>query len=170
MLHTAFLIVLAILVAIGAIFAVDRDAFWERIFGPPDLGDVNFATLKPRGNPNEALACPKGVCPDYPRKLESPVFDETPESLIERLDRQLADESNVNRVDDGSNTLLRRYVTRSPLMRFPDTMSVEAFSLPEGRSTIAIYARAQLGKSDMGENFKRIRRWLALLEEGRTTG
>jgi uncharacterized protein (DUF1499 family) len=49
-------------------------------------------------------------------------------------------------------------------MGYPDTIVVRFIDLPDGRSTIALYSRSQLGKGDLGVNLARIQRWLAALE------
>jgi uncharacterized protein (DUF1499 family) len=48
-------------------------------------------------------------------------------------------------------------------MGFPDTVVVRFFKRPGGRSTLALYSRSQLGKSDFGVNRARIARWLEKL-------
>src|SRR4028118_988701 len=35
---------------------------WALVFGPPDLGPVDFATLTRRRTPNDALVAPEGLC------------------------------------------------------------------------------------------------------------
>ena len=45
-------------------------------------------------------------------------------------------------------------------MRFPDTIVVRFLDRPDGRSTLAIYSRSQLGTNDLGVNLARIERWL----------
>ena len=51
-----------------------------------------------------------------------------------------------------------RFVVRTPLMRFPDT--VDVMVLPAGgKSTVAIL-RSLIGRSDLGANLARIKGWL----------
>lgn len=157
---TLLWIVAILLTLLIVLFAWDRDGFWTRLFGNPDLGDVKFATLARGKKPNEALACPPSFCPDYRGQIETTSYALPPALLLERLDDALHGEERVQRVDDGSDPLKRRYVTRSSLMRFPDTVSVEAFEADNGQSQIAMFARAQLGYSDMGANKARIEDWL----------
>ena len=45
-------------------------------------------------------------------------------------------------------------------MRYPDTVDVLVLPAEGGRSTVAIYSRSQIGRSDLGANLARIRRWL----------
>jgi len=161
-------ILVTVLVLIAALFAYDRDRFWERLAGNPDLGMVDFASLARGPKPNEALACPPGHCPNYKDAMPAPVFNiEAP-----RIARVLADDlamlERTTRVDDESDPLRFRYVTRTPLMHYPDTVNIEIIPLAsvdgEPRSSIAIHSRAKLGYSDLGMNRARIEKWLSRLE------
>lgn len=54
------------------------------------------------------------------------------------------------------------YVTRSAVWGFPDITSVRISAAGDG-SAVAIYGRAQVGRSDMGVNRARIEGWRAAL-------
>ena len=58
---------------------------------------------------------------------------------------------------------IARFLQRTRMMRFPDTIDVEVFPAPGG-STLAIYSRSLIGRRDFGVNRARIARWLAALE------
>lgn len=49
-----------------------------------------------------------------------------------------------------------RFVERSALMRYPDTINAQVFGAGQGRSTLALYSRSQIGYSDLGANRARI--------------
>lgn len=51
----------AILFVVLAFFAIGPERVW-RLAGPADLGPVAFETLERRTTPNDALACPPGLC------------------------------------------------------------------------------------------------------------
>ena len=74
-------------------------------------------------------------------------------------------EPRLTAVATDDATLTDRYIQRSALMGYPDTIVVHFFDLPDGRSTLALYSRSQLGHGDMGVNRARIERWLAKLGE-----
>ena len=63
--------------------------------------------------------------------------------------------------DSGQGTL--RFVQRSQLMRFPDTINVKVVPTADGGSAVLIYSRSQLGKGDMGVNLDRVKRWIDLI-------
>ena len=56
----------------GVIFLVGPERIW-RIFGPPDLGPIQFETLERRTTPNDALACPPDLC-EAKSDLVPPLF------------------------------------------------------------------------------------------------
>ncbi|MBL8698193.1 MAG: DUF1499 domain-containing protein [Alphaproteobacteria bacterium] len=132
------------------------------MFGPPDLGPVEFERLARRSTPNDALACPAGLCAAR-IDLEPPTYAVDAAALRAALAAVIAGEPKTERVAADDATLTDRYVQRTALMGFPDTIVVRALEQPGGRSTLAIYARSQLGRSDLGANRARIERWLAKL-------
>ncbi|MBM3521687.1 MAG: DUF1499 domain-containing protein [Alphaproteobacteria bacterium] len=68
------------------------------------------------------------------------------------------------RADGGEASDSARYVQRSARLEFPDTIVARYLERPGGRSTVALYARSQIGRSDLGANKARVERWLARLE------
>ncbi|MDP3525315.1 MAG: DUF1499 domain-containing protein, partial [Hoeflea sp.] len=125
------------------------------IAGSPDRGQHDFSAGARSPSPNDALACSPGLCenPDF----ELAPVDDAPPAAIERLaQRLLAGDSLARRVDDRTDPARARFVTHSPLMRFPDVIHLEARALPDGRTGLMAYAAAQLGSSDMGKNRARL--------------
>jgi Protein of unknown function (DUF1499) len=155
------LLMFAIAVAAAAFFLYGPERVWVRIAGDPDLGPYDFATAPRSPDPNDALACTPGTCGGKP-DFELAAQDEAPEALIGRFAMTIAhDFPQAVRVDDRKNPRQLRYVTYSPLMRYPDTTTVEAAPLPDGRTGLRAYAKAQLGSGDFGMNRKRLETWLA---------
>ncbi|WP_394688303.1 DUF1499 domain-containing protein [Hoeflea sp.] len=137
------------------LIVIGREKSWEMIAGSPDRGPYDFTTATRSPSANDALACSEGLCqnPDF----LITAFDDTPESVIERLSqRLLSSDKLARRVDDRNNPAKARFVTYSPTMRFPDMIHLEARALTDGRTGVMAYARAQLGKSDMGKNRARL--------------
>jgi uncharacterized protein (DUF1499 family) len=154
------LVTVAIL--IGAFFAVGPDRVWS-LFGPADLGPVAFETLQRRTTPNDALACPGDVC-QAKSDLASPVFAVSAHDLRSAFRQAISREPRLSLVQSDDAGLTERYVQRSRLMGYPDTIVVRFFDRPGGHSTIALYSRSQLGKGDLGVNLARLQRWLNGLE------
>lgn len=148
--------------AVVAFVVIGPDRLW-RNFGPPDLGEVDFATLQRRDTPNDALACRAGVCAAR-FDIESPVFAIPAADLFARVSSVLAGEPRLQEAarDPAQGTL--RLIQRSQWLGFPDTINVKVVALPEGGSTVLLYSRSQLGRADMGVNRARIARWVGLAE------
>lgn len=149
---TILYVLIAIVVVVGLIFAFDRDGFWERIAGPADLGRYDFDHAPRSRTPNDALACTPGLCGSEP-DIVLGESEDPPAAIVAAVIRRVTEGPRpALRVDDRTDPAYARFVVRSPLMRFPDTVEVEALELSNGRTGIRAYARAQLGKSDFGAN------------------
>jgi uncharacterized protein (DUF1499 family) len=155
-------LLVAVAVLTGVFIAVGPDRVWS-LFGPADLGPVAFETLERRTTPNDALACPTDVC-QAKSDLASPVFAVSAHDLRSAFRQAISSEPRLSLVQSDDAGLTDRYVQRSRLMGYPDTIVVRFFERPGGHSTIALYSRSQLGKGDMGVNLARLQRWLNALE------
>jgi uncharacterized protein (DUF1499 family) len=128
---------------------------------PADTAGIDFATLARPATPNTYLVCPKDRCA-VPPDEEGPVFRIPPMRLLEFLRATLPAEPRTRLVRDESDLLRLVLVQRSRVFRFPDTVTVQVFPLPDGGSTLAMYSRSNYGRSDLGVNKARVRRWLGL--------
>ena len=147
-------------IAVSVILMVGPDRVWS-LFGPPDLGPVVFETLERRTTPNDALACPPHLCKAR-SDLVPPLFAVDVNGLRAAMAKVIASEPRIAvQTNDPART--ERYVQRSALLGFPDTVVVRYIEQPEGRSTLALYSRSQLGRSDLGVNKARLERWLGKL-------
>ena len=142
-----------------------RAWMWAALFGPPDLGAVDFRTLERPGTPNTWLVCPKGHCPGAVADAAPPVFAVAAPVLFAAVREAARADPLTQEVaaDAAAGTL--RFVARTPLMHYPDTVSVEVLEAGAERSTLALYSRSQIGRSDFGANGKRAERWLARLTQ-----
>lgn len=164
---TVLTILLGLPLAVALMFViVGRERLLAMVFGPADQGEVNLAALDRRGRPNDAYLAPEGFNagtrgPD----ATPPVFNASAEAVRAALVTVALAEPFTERVHQDSVTLHDRFVQRTPLMRFPDTIDVKVIEIGEGRTTVAIYGRAQVGYRDFGVNRARIDRWLAKTAE-----
>lgn len=156
-------IALFVIALFAALFLIGPERVWEWI-GPADLGPVVFETLERRATPNDALACPPGIC-KATNDLAPSEYAVTAAELRRALAKAIAAEPRLTAVATGDAAMTDRYIQRSALMRYPDTIVVQFFDRPGGRSTLALYSRSQLGHGDMGVNRARLERWLAKLGE-----
>ncbi len=154
-------VALLALLGIAGYLALGPERIW-RLAGPPDLGEVAFETLERRSTPNDALACPPGICAAA-SDLAPPVFAMGARELRMAFRAAIGSEPLLERVAEDEAALSERYVQRSRWMRFPDTVVVRFYDLGEGRSTLALYGRSQIGHGDWGVNRARIERWLEKL-------
>src|SRR5262245_15887731 len=164
------LLVAAVLVAcaLGAVLIGARQQVYAglaRLSGNDrDMGPIDFATLRRRSSPNDALVCPPGRCPSAQPDHETKIYDMPPAELSARLTQGALAEPDTRALPCDPPCRLLRYVQYSHLMRFPDTIDVEVLPAGDGRSTVAIYSRSLVGYGDFGVNRARIERWLAALE------
>jgi uncharacterized protein (DUF1499 family) len=161
---TVLAVVAATAIAVLAVFfIVGPERIWA-LFGPADLGPVSFETLKRRSSPNDSLACPQDIC-IAKSDLISPIFAVGAPDLARVFAKVIASEPGVEQVALSDGGLTQRYIQRTKIMRFPDTIIVRFIDLGDGRSTIAIYSRSQLGEADFGVNRARVERWLEKLSK-----
>ncbi|MDQ0316678.1 DUF1499 domain-containing protein [Amorphus orientalis] len=150
--------------AAAAFAVVGRERIWRLAAGPADLGAVDFASLEPAPHVNGYVVCPDEFCPPRAADETAPVFDVSADRLFTIVEGVAAREPRTERVDPGGDPLRARYVVRSHLMRFPDTVSVEVVPLGPDRSSVAIFSRANLPGYDWGVNRARVERWLSEIE------
>jgi uncharacterized protein (DUF1499 family) len=137
-------------------------AIYEVIFGPPDLGPIDFESFRRSEKPNTALACPPGFCGAAKADFDPGIYPVSDDALRDAFAQMVLAEPRVipvYRQSQAGLPLQDRYVQRSKLMQFPDTIDVRFIALSNTSSTLAIYSRSQLGRSDFGVNLKRIREW-----------
>ncbi len=159
---TLFGVLAAVAIAVlAAFFIAGPERIWS-LFGPADLGPVTFETLKRRASPNDSLACPESLC-TAKSDMTPPVFAVSAPDLQKAFAKVVAAEPSVEQVGSDDAGFTQRYVQRTKIMRFPDTIVVRFIDLGEGRSTIALYSRSKLGESDFGVNRARIERWIEKL-------
>jgi uncharacterized protein (DUF1499 family) len=147
-----------IVIVTGLFLVVGPVKVWTWL-GPADLGPVAFETLQRRKSANDALACPQGLCTakvDVP----APLYKGSAKELRAAFAKVITFEPQVERVHTNDETLTDRYLQRSKLMQYPDTLVVQFFDRPGGRATLALYSRSQVGESDLGVNRQRIDRLL----------
>ena len=158
---TAGLLAVLILVFAAAYLIVGPERLWAQ-FGPADLGDVDFATLQRRDTPNDALACLPEFCAAK-ADIPAPVIARPFGDVFLAVQDAVVHEQGLEQVDADSGQGTLRFVQRSPIMGFPDTINVKVVSTPDGGSAVLIYSRSQLGKGDMGVNLARVKRWVDLI-------
>jgi uncharacterized protein (DUF1499 family) len=128
-----------------------------------DTTGVDFTTLVRPSSPNTYLVCPKDRCAAAPDE-ESPIYAVPAAQLFERTRTLLAAEPRTEVVQDQPEALRLVLVQRSFFFRFPDTITVQVFPLPDGNATLAIYSQSNYGHGDFGVNKDRVRAWIGLID------
>ncbi len=136
---------------------------WALVFGPPDLGPVDFATLTRRRTPNDALVAPEGFCGHAEVDRAAPVFPVPAERLRAVLAEVALSERGTTRLPAAGAQ--DRFLARTLFFRFPDTVNAEVVPRGESAATLALYGRSQIGGSDFGVNRARLARWLTKIEQ-----
>jgi hypothetical protein len=134
---------------------------WEKLAGPADLGPVDFPAISRSATGNDALSCPTGLCGTARVDGAAPVFAVPAPALLQAVRAFLAAQPDLVRVASDDAAMQDRYVARTARMRFPDTINVRVVPVGEGRSTLALYSRSQIGRKDFGVNKARLDGWLA---------
>ncbi|MEM7439186.1 MAG: DUF1499 domain-containing protein [Pseudomonadota bacterium] len=119
----------------------------------PSIWHVDPATVSKTAKPNQYLLSAASSA-DGP----APTFALSPDALSEKLDTVARSEGAT--VLAGSATQGHvTYVVRTKTMAYPDYISVRVS--PEGEGAkLDIYSRSRFGRSDLGVNKARVRRWL----------
>jgi uncharacterized protein (DUF1499 family) len=159
LLHLLAVLVVAVLLVV---FVVGRERVWQLAVGDPDLGHVDLSTVRKPSTPNTWLVAPLGQTQAEPDAV-APTFALPAADLFRVVNDLVAAEPLTQRVGFFPQVLEARYVQRTPLMRYPDTIIIKVYDIDAGRSTLALYSRSQIGHSDLGANRARLERWLKAL-------
>jgi uncharacterized protein (DUF1499 family) len=163
LLNWLYLAAATVLVAAVTIY-IAGERTWTVFAGPADQGPVNFATMELRSSPNQYLVCPADKC-EAASDQPAPVYAVPEQRLRETLIASWSTMPRTRHVsgsaDPASGEI--RFVQTSAILQFPDTISVHTWPVGENQSTLAIYSRSLVGRSDLGANGKRIKSWLAAL-------
>ena len=90
------------------------------------------------------------------------LFEETPETLLARLDAIAMATPRTERLAGSPEEGRITYITRSALFGFPDYTTVSAEPTDTG-AKLQIFARLRFGSSDLGVNAERVKSWLSQL-------
>jgi hypothetical protein len=126
------------------------------------VSGIDFATLRRSPSPNDYLVCPRERSPAMADE-EGPRLS-GPATVVYAAAREvLAREPRTTIVGEEPAALRLVLVQRSRLFWFPDVVTLQVFARPDGGSELAIYSRSVYGRSDLGVNRRRVRRWLGLV-------
>jgi uncharacterized protein (DUF1499 family) len=127
------------------------------------MAGADFATLVRPSSPNTYLVCPKERCAAAADEV-GPIYVVPAAQLFERARTLLSAEPRTKVVQEQPETFRLVLVQRSAFFRFPDTITLQVFPLPDGDSTLAIYSQSNYGYGDFGVNKERVRAWIGLID------
>lgn len=156
----------AMAIGVGGVIAIVVVGFgvlratglWDRLLPPAPRQPIDFATLEPGERPNRYLVCPAGLCERATLHAASPVFPVPAAALAAAVRDVLARQPALVIESDAGDVL--DVVQRTPLMRWPDRITLRIVPLGPTESGIAIFSRSTYGRSDLGANERRVRAWL----------
>lgn len=143
----------AFLLLVLAFYTYGREASWDAVFGPADLGPYDFSVPSRTGKLNDTLACPADDCRKGIPDIETRRYSLPPDALFtvaEAAAKRLP--GKVREV--GANPVNTRFrmIVYSPLLRMPSTLSVMVTPARGGGSFLYVYSRSQIGYYDLGRN------------------
>lgn len=160
-----YLLVAVALAYAAAAYLLGRERLLEVVFGRISVQPVDFKTLRLKETPNQFLMCPENYCHATP-DAKSPVWNEPVASLKQRWNGFIDTVPQTDLVESDEAAETYTYRIRTPLLRFPDDVTVQFVALDEGRSSLAIYSRSHYGYSDLGTNQRRVGEWISRLRQG----
>ncbi len=164
MIRSTLLVVVCGLVAIGVAYCAlvafkGRKGALSVLFGQIQREQVDFAQLRLKSSPNQYLICPEGYCSEQAHSV-APEFSISADQLQAAWFTVIEAQPATEVIERNEGERQFDIETLTPLVGFPDTVTVRFIELPDGRSTLAIYSRSHYGRSDLGANKKRIDQWL----------
>jgi hypothetical protein len=127
--------------------------------GLPSPQAIDFTTLVRPATPNTALAAPRGSTPIAPEIVLAPLPH--PPDRVRDAVRAAAAADGV--FDHGETATQLHWVARSKLFNFPDLITAEITA--DGDATrLILWSRSVYGHSDLGQNRKRLARWIDTIE------
>jgi uncharacterized protein (DUF1499 family) len=128
-----------------------------------EIARIDFKTLRRPLTPNTFLMAPEGLCERAKSDTTSPAFAVEAAVLRQEFLRIVIAQPRVAHKFADEAGLYDELVVRSAVFGFPDLVAVKFLARKGKRSTLALYARAVYGFSDLGVNRARSLRWLRLL-------
>jgi uncharacterized protein (DUF1499 family) len=132
--------------------------------GLPVPPRMDFSHLERPSSPNTALAAPAGFVPTP--DIVTRRYDVPPEKLFAAIRAVALAQPRTYLQIAYDDKMQAHFVARSLIWNFPDLIAVQV--RPD--STLILWSRSVYGESDLGVNKKRLRTWLAALDEALPPG
>ncbi len=129
-----------------------------------DTAPTDLRTIARTGKPNDALACPVGLCRAEADR-DGPSFALSVGELTARVVAVLSARPRTELVAEDPALHQLVFVQHTAVFRFPDTVRVQVVA-SDGRTSLIAYSRSNYGYWDLGVNRARLDRWLAAIIAG----
>jgi hypothetical protein len=126
---------------------------------------VDIAALRSPLPQPAFLACPPGYC-HVREAAASPIFAVPWLRLQDGWRRLIQAEPRAVEVVQDPPDRRFVYIVHTPMLGFPDIVTVEFAAIGPKSSGIALFSRSRYGRSDFGTNRRRVEGWLARLQAG----
>ncbi|MCC7048632.1 MAG: DUF1499 domain-containing protein [Alphaproteobacteria bacterium] len=123
----------------------------------------DLRTIKRPDSPNDYLICAKPLCAAAVDE-EGPMVDLPPEKVLVAALKVAAAEDYTSPAEVNVGMAQIVFVQRTPWLRFPDIVRIQAVASVTGRTGVALYSRSVYGYYDFGTNKARARRWMAAIQ------
>ncbi len=90
----------------------------------------------------------------------SPVYRASAGELLAAFEKVALSKPHTEKLAGSAADGFVTFVQRTPLVRYPDYISVRAVDLGDGTSALSVLSRSRFGKSDLGVNKARMEEWL----------
>lgn len=125
---------------------------------------VDFSTLKLKTSPNQFLMAPENTCLEAKVMKVSPTLPYSARELYVKI-RDIASKDSSWRLSKEDESGMRlKFVVVTKVCKFKDDVDIVVISQDISESTICVYSRSRVGKSDLGANEKRVDRLIASLK------
>lgn len=125
---------------------------------------VDFATLKLKTSPNQFLMAPENTCLEAKAMKVSPTLPYSARELYLKIRDIASKDSTWRLVKEDESEMRLKFVVVTKLCKFKDDVDIVVNSQDISESTISVYSRSRVGKSDLGANEKRVDRLIASLK------
>lgn len=111
-------------------------------------------------NPTEVI---EPQSPNYYLKTYS--IDATISQVLEKFTAPKLPTETIKMLSGSIEGSFATYVARTPLMGYPDMISVSVVSLGENQTQINVFSRSRFGYADLGRNKQRVEGWIDTLRQ-----
>lgn len=121
-------------------------------------GFVDFRSLRRPRTPNTYLVADEGMCDNCQPDAAPPIFQKSADALFRQVVSIVEQTKRWEITANSPDGRQLAFIARTPLIGFRDDVDVHVIPVGEENkeSTLCIYSRSRVGRSDLGANRKRV--------------